>query len=110
MPSQSPFPSLVFTFNICLCSSGASIFFYCPLSILCDYSLISSNFIFHVNIISIPRGPESEHLLIEDADKAVATVTGLVAGVYTFKLTVTDAQKESNSATTQVVVKEGQWD
>lgn len=51
------------------------------------------------------KGPEKE-ITIENGDKAKATVSGLVAGTYTFKLTVTDAQGETNSDTTQVVVKE----
>ncbi|XP_071810843.1 dyslexia-associated protein KIAA0319-like protein isoform X3 [Apostichopus japonicus] len=51
------------------------------------------------------KGPDSDSLVIENADTATVTVSGLVAGDYTFKLTVTDGQGESNSATTQVLVK-----
>lgn len=44
---------------------------------------------------------------IENADSAVATVTGLKVGTYEFTLTVTDERKLESSDTVTVIVKEG---
>lgn len=44
---------------------------------------------------------------IENADSAVATVTGLEVGVYEFSLTVTDERKLQSSDTVTVIVREG---
>lgn len=46
---------------------------------------------------------------INNADKAVATVTGLEVGEYQFTLTVTDDRKLQSSDTVKVIVREGQW-
>ncbi|KAM8884582.1 dyslexia-associated protein KIAA0319-like protein isoform 1-T2 [Synchiropus picturatus] len=43
---------------------------------------------------------------IENADSAVATVTGLEVGTYEFTLTVTDERKLQNSDTVTVIVRE----
>lgn len=45
---------------------------------------------------------------IENADSAVATVTGLEVGTYEFTLTVTDERKLQSSDTVTVVVREGE--
>ncbi|XP_035268749.1 dyslexia-associated protein KIAA0319 [Anguilla anguilla] len=58
---------------------------------------------FHWEAISGP--PEMK---IEDADKAVAMATGLGAGSYIFRLTVTDQQGASDSASLTVTVTEAQ--
>ena len=44
---------------------------------------------------------------IENADSAVATVTGLQVGVYEFTLTVTDERNEKSSDIVNVIVREG---
>lgn len=44
---------------------------------------------------------------IENAETAVATVTGLQEGEYIFMLTVTDERKLENSDTVSVIVREG---
>ena len=44
---------------------------------------------------------------IENADSAVATVTGLEVGTYKFTLTVTDDRKLESSDTVTVIVREG---
>lgn len=44
---------------------------------------------------------------IENADGAVATVTGLEVGTYEFTLTVTDERKLQSSDTVTVIVREG---
>uniref|UniRef100_A0A672HUJ8 PKD domain-containing protein n=1 Tax=Salarias fasciatus TaxID=181472 RepID=A0A672HUJ8_SALFA len=49
-------------------------------------------------------GPDG--VKIENADSAVATVTGLEVGTYEFTLTVTDERKLESSDTVTVVVKE----
>lgn len=51
------------------------------------------------------RGPSS--VVIENADRAVATVSGLQVGQYKFRLTVTDEQKSQTSGTTIINVKQG---
>lgn len=51
------------------------------------------------------RGPEG--VKIENADSAVATVTGLEVGTYEFTLTVTDERKLQSSDTVTVIVREG---
>lgn len=45
---------------------------------------------------------------IENADGAVATVTGLEVGTYEFTLTVTDERKLQSSDTVTVIVREGE--
>lgn len=45
---------------------------------------------------------------IENADGAVATVTGLEVGTYEFTLTVTDDRKLQSSDTVTVIVREGE--
>lgn len=45
---------------------------------------------------------------IENADSAVATVTGLEVGTYEFTLTVTDERKLQSSDTVTVIVREGE--
>lgn len=52
------------------------------------------------------RGPEG--VKIENADSAVATVTGLEVGTYEFSLTVMDERELQSSASVTVVVKEGE--
>ncbi|KAL3984092.1 prolyl 4-hydroxylase [Sarotherodon galilaeus] len=49
-------------------------------------------------------GPDG--VKIENADSAVATVTGLKVGTYEFTLTVTDERKLESSDTVMVIVKE----
>lgn len=44
---------------------------------------------------------------IENADSAVATVTGLEVGRYEFTLTVTDERKLQSTDTVAVIVREG---
>jgi hypothetical protein len=51
------------------------------------------------------RGPDG--VKIENADGAVATVTGLQVGEYEFSLTVTDERKLANTDTVTVIVREG---
>lgn len=55
---------------------------------------------------SIPSGPDG--VKIENADSAIATVTGLEVGTYTFMLTVTDDRNLENSDTVTVIVREGE--
>lgn len=50
------------------------------------------------------KGPNDVH--IENADAAVATVTGLEQGTYEFTLTVTDERKLQSSDTVTVIVRE----
>ncbi|KAM8766412.1 dyslexia-associated protein KIAA0319-like protein [Acanthopagrus schlegelii] len=50
------------------------------------------------------KGPDG--VKIENADSAVATVTGLEVGVYEFTLTVTDERKLQSSDTVTVIVRE----
>ncbi|XP_056877695.1 dyslexia-associated protein KIAA0319-like protein isoform X1 [Takifugu flavidus] len=50
------------------------------------------------------KGPEG--VKIENADSAVATVTGLEVGTYEFTLTVTDERKLQSSDTVTVIVRE----
>ncbi|XP_051520354.1 dyslexia-associated protein KIAA0319-like protein [Myxocyprinus asiaticus] len=50
------------------------------------------------------KGPDG--VKIENADTAVATVTGLQEGEYTFMLTVTDERKLENSDAVSVIVRE----
>lgn len=45
---------------------------------------------------------------IENADSAVATVTGLQVGTYGFSLTVADDRLLQNSDTVTVIVREGE--
>lgn len=45
---------------------------------------------------------------IENADTAVATVTGLEVGQYEFTLTVMDERKLESSDTVTVIVREGE--
>lgn len=47
-------------------------------------------------------------LKIENADGAVATVTGLQVGRYEFTLTVTDDRKLQSTDTVTVIVREGE--
>ncbi|XP_004074367.1 dyslexia-associated protein KIAA0319-like protein homolog [Oryzias latipes] len=49
-------------------------------------------------------GPDG--VKIENADSAIATVTGLEVGTYTFMLTVTDDRNLENSDTVTVIVRE----
>uniref|UniRef100_A0A3P9HIA1 Si:ch211-193k19.1 n=1 Tax=Oryzias latipes TaxID=8090 RepID=A0A3P9HIA1_ORYLA len=49
-------------------------------------------------------GPDG--VKIENADSAIATVTGLEVGTYTFTLTVTDDRNLENSDTVTVIVRE----
>lgn len=58
------------------------------------------------SICSSRRGPEG--VKIENADSAVATVTGLEVGTYEFTLTVTDERKLQSSDTVTVIVREGE--
>lgn len=51
------------------------------------------------------RGPEG--VKIENADTAIAVVTGLQEGEYIFMLTVTDERMLENSDTVSVIVREG---
>lgn len=64
-------------------------------------------FFFYVFLPFSPsfRGPEG--VKIENADSAVATVTGLEVGTYEFTLTVTDERKLQSSDTVTVIVREG---
>ncbi len=50
-------------------------------------------------------GPEG--VKIDNADTAVAVVTGLQEGEYIFTLTVTDERMLENSDTVSVIVREG---
>ncbi|XP_012673847.2 dyslexia-associated protein KIAA0319-like protein isoform X2 [Clupea harengus] len=50
------------------------------------------------------KGPDG--VKIENADSAVATVTGLQVGVYEFTLTVTDERNEKSSDIVNVIVRE----
>lgn len=50
------------------------------------------------------KGPDG--VKIENADSAVATVTGLQVGTYEFTLTVTDERNEKSSDTVSVIVRE----
>lgn len=54
------------------------------------------------------RGPDG--VKIENADSAVATVTGLEVGTYEFTLTVTDERKLQSSDAVTVIVREGWQD
>ncbi|KAI3360478.1 hypothetical protein L3Q82_002265 [Scortum barcoo] len=56
---------------------------------------------YHWDVVSGPSG-----LKLEAADEAVATATGLQAGRYTFKLTVSDQQGATDSASLTVRVQE----
>lgn len=60
-----------------------------------------------LSVCSSCRGPEG--VKIENADSAVATVTGLEVGTYEFTLTVTDERKLQSSDTVTVIVREGEW-
>lgn len=51
------------------------------------------------------RGPDG--VKIENADGAVATVTGLQVGEYEFSLTVTDERDLASTETVTVIVREG---
>uniref|UniRef100_A0A4W5KJV9 KIAA0319 like n=1 Tax=Hucho hucho TaxID=62062 RepID=A0A4W5KJV9_9TELE len=51
------------------------------------------------------KGPDG--VKIENADGAVATVTGLQVGEYEFSLTVTDERKLASTDTVTVIVREG---
>lgn len=51
------------------------------------------------------RGPAD--VKIENADSAVATVTGLEVGRYEFTLTVTDERMLQSTDTVTVIVREG---
>uniref|UniRef100_A0AAY4C4V5 PKD domain-containing protein n=1 Tax=Denticeps clupeoides TaxID=299321 RepID=A0AAY4C4V5_9TELE len=51
------------------------------------------------------QGPEG--VKMENADSAVATVTGLKVGTYTFTLTVTDERKLQSAHSVKVIVREG---
>uniref|UniRef100_A0AAQ5YWU8 PKD domain-containing protein n=1 Tax=Amphiprion ocellaris TaxID=80972 RepID=A0AAQ5YWU8_AMPOC len=53
-------------------------------------------------------GPDG--VKIENADSAVATLTGLEVGTYEFTLTVTDDRKLEDSDTVTVIVKEDLWE
>ncbi|KAG7232852.1 hypothetical protein INR49_007275 [Caranx melampygus] len=57
---------------------------------------------FHWDAISGPPG-----LKLEDVDQAVAVATGLRAGRYTFRLTVSDQEGATDSASLTVRVQEG---
>lgn len=59
-----------------------------------------------LSVSSSCRGPEG--VKIENADGAVATVTGLEVGTYEFTLTVTDERKLQSSDTVTVIVREGE--
>ena len=45
---------------------------------------------------------------ISDADHAIATVSGLMEGDYSFRLTVTDAENAKSTDDVTVTVKKGQ--
>lgn len=60
---------------------------------------------FFWSVCSSTSGPDG--VKIENADSAVATVTGLKVGTYEFTLTVTDERKLESSDTVTVIVKEG---
>lgn len=62
-------------------------------------------FYLFLSISSSFRGLEG--VKIENADSAVATVTGLEVGTYEFTLTVTDERKLQSSDTVTVIVREG---
>ncbi|XP_016363592.1 dyslexia-associated protein KIAA0319-like isoform X1 [Sinocyclocheilus anshuiensis] len=62
-----------------------------------DQAIIS----YQWNLISGPPG-----LKIKDANKAVAIATGLRSGNYKFRLTVTDQQRETDSAVLTLTIKE----
>uniref|UniRef100_A0A8C8D2Y0 Uncharacterized protein n=1 Tax=Oncorhynchus tshawytscha TaxID=74940 RepID=A0A8C8D2Y0_ONCTS len=53
------------------------------------------------------KGPDG--VKIENADGAVATVTGLQVGEYEFSLTVTDERKLASTDTVTVIVREDVW-
>lgn len=72
-----------------------TVFVHCH-SITCSLS---------VSVCCSTRGPDG--VKIENADGAVATVTGLKVGTYEFTLTVTDERKLQNSDTVTVIVREG---
>lgn len=54
-----------------------------------------------------PSGPPG--LKMDAVDQAVATVTGLRVGRYTFRLTVSDQEGATDSASLTVRVQEGEW-
>ncbi|MGH0165683.1 UNVERIFIED_CONTAM: hypothetical protein FKN15_049189 [Acipenser sinensis] len=61
----------------------------------------------HVSVVcmqSLTHGPDG--VKIENADSAVATVTGLQVGVYEFTLSVRDERNLASSDTVSVIVKE----
>lgn len=63
-------------------------------------------FLVHTLLPLPPSGPDG--VKIENADSAIATVTGLEVGTYTFTLTVTDERNLENSNTVTVIVREGE--
>lgn len=58
-----------------------------------------------LSVCSSTRGPDG--VKIENADSAVATVTGLEVGTYEFTLAVTDERKLQSSDAVTVIVREG---
>lgn len=59
-----------------------------------------------VSLVSVSSGPLG--LKLEGADQAVATASGLRVGRYTFRLTVSDQQGETDRASLTVRVQEGE--
>lgn len=56
--------------------------------------------------VTFPSGPPG--LKLDGADQAVATVTGLRVGRYTFRLTVSDQEGATDSASLTLRVQEGE--
>lgn len=70
------------------------------------HSFIPLQFLFlSLSVRSSTRGPDG--VKIENADSAVATVTGLEVGTYEFTLAVTDERKLQSSDAVTVIVREG---
>lgn len=84
--------------------------FKCKIDFCCSVIEVSPSF--RINLSSFlsicpsVRGPAD--VKIENADGAVATVTGLEVGTYEFTLTVTDERKLQSSDVVTVIVREGQ--
>lgn len=61
----------------------------------------------HTNKFNLSSCSGPDGVKIENADSAVATVTGLEVGSYKFMLTVTDERSLRSSDTVTVIVREG---
>lgn len=85
------------------------VFLYCSVpswfSVILQYIIFDSFFSLFLSVCSSTSGPVD--VKIENADSAVATVTGLEVGKYEFTLTVTDDRKLQSTDTVTVIVREG---